>query len=227
MKIKRVNLKNCGKEKDFVVVIDVLRAFTTAAVAFAQGAREIIMVGTEEELFRLSNQFSNALTIGEINGIPIEGVDYGNSPSVLKNLDLTDRRLIQRTTAGTQGVLRSSNAGELLAASLCCASATVNYIKKANPQSLTLVETGVITGGWGDEDIACADLIEASLKNKPIDSTKLIDRVYASKSGGYFHDWDDESFPREDLMIAADIDCYDFAMRVEHESDLHVLRPVK
>lgn len=227
MEVKRVNLENCGKESDFVVVIDVLRAFTTAAVAFAQGAREIIMVGTQEELFRLSNQFTNALTIGENNGIPIEGVDYGNSPSALKDLDLTGRRLIQRTTTGTQGVLRSSNAGELLATSLCCASATVKYIKKADPQSLTLVESGVIEGEWGDEDRACADLIEALLKNEPFDSTKIIERVYASKSAGYYQNADNGFFPMDDLVIAADIDRYDFAMSVDHESDYHILRPVK
>jgi 2-phosphosulfolactate phosphatase len=54
MKIQRVDLEHCGTESDCVVVIDVLRAFTTAAVAFAHGAREIILAGTIEELFDLA-----------------------------------------------------------------------------------------------------------------------------------------------------------------------------
>jgi 2-phosphosulfolactate phosphatase len=227
MQIQRVDLEHCGVETGCVVVIDVLRAFTTAAVAFAQGASEMILVGEVEEIFELARRFPDALTIGEINGIQIDGVDYGNSPSRLANLDLTGRRFIQRTTAGTQGVLRSSNAGEILATSLCCASATADHIRRMNPKSLTFVETGDFKAGWGDEDKACADLIEALLLGEPIDKERVIDRVVHSKSGSFYQDKEDATFPLEDLKIASSIDRYDFFMKVSIEAGLHILRPVR
>ncbi len=227
MKIQRANLKTCGLETEFVVVIDVLRAFTTAAVAFANGASEIILVSTVEELFSLSKTYSGSLMIGEVNGIPIKGVDFGNSPSALNGVDLSGRTLIQRTTAGTQGVLRSSNARYLVATSLCCINATIRYIERVQPSSLTLVETGVFKGGWGDEDIACADLIEARLLKKEVHLEEILSRVAKSKSGEKYHAWEDPIFPREDLIIASEIDRYDFAMKVALESKIHFLRPVK
>ena len=39
-----------------VVVIDVLRAFTTAAFAFDRGADEILLVSTVEEAFEVREQ---------------------------------------------------------------------------------------------------------------------------------------------------------------------------
>lgn len=227
MQIQRVDLAHCGAETGCVVVIDVLRAFTTTAVAFARGASEIILVGEVEEIFELARRFPDALTIGEVNGIQIDGVDYGNSPSRLANLDLTGRRFIQRTTAGTQGVLRSSCAGEILATSLCCAGATANYLKKENPTSLTFVETGTFEACWGDEDKACADLIEALLLGEPINKEALIDRVIHSKSGSFYQNTEDATFPLEDLKIASSIDRYDFIMKVSIEAGLHILRPVR
>jgi len=101
-----------------VVVIDVLRAFTTAAIAFSRGAKDIILAGSVENLFQLAKNFPQALTIGEVNGIPIEGVNFGNSPSIIEKADLENRTIIQRTTAGTQRILRSTNARIILATSL-------------------------------------------------------------------------------------------------------------
>lgn len=226
MKIKRADLENCGREKDMVVVIDVLRAFTTAAVAFSRGVKEIILVSTAQEMFDLRDHFPGALAMGEVHGIPIEGVDYGNSPSALVSVDLHDRRIIQRTTTGTQGIVRSANVNELCAASLCCASATAHWIKRFSPRSLTFVEAGVFPGGWGEEDTICADLIEALLLEKPIDHAGIKERIINSQNGKFFRGQDKVNFPPEDLEIALDIDRYDFAMRVHREDGLNILRPL-
>ena len=226
MRIQRADLENCGQEKDMVVVIDVLRAFTTAAVAFSQGVEEIILVSTAEEMFDLRNRFQGALAMGEVHGIPIEGVDYGNSPSALVGVDLHGRKIIQRTTTGTQGIVRSANASELCASSLCCASATVDWIKKISPRSLTFVEAGVFPGGWGEEDTICADLIEALLLDEPVDHAGIKERIINSQNGKFFRGQDKVNFPPEDLEIALDIDRYSFAMRVYRDAGLNILRPV-
>ena len=45
MMIQRATRETCGEATGTVVVIDVLRAFTTAAYAFAAGAADITLVG--------------------------------------------------------------------------------------------------------------------------------------------------------------------------------------
>lgn len=52
MKTQIYRLDACHKAQGLCVVIDVLRAFTTAAFAFAAGALEILMVATVEEVFQ-------------------------------------------------------------------------------------------------------------------------------------------------------------------------------
>ena len=63
-----------------VVIIDVLRAFTTAAYAFGSGVREIRIVTTAEEAFDLRRADPKLVLVGEIDGRPIDGFDFGNSP---------------------------------------------------------------------------------------------------------------------------------------------------
>ncbi|NPV39810.1 MAG: 2-phosphosulfolactate phosphatase [Anaerolineae bacterium] len=226
MKINRVDLEHCGHETDMVVVIDVLRAFTTAAIAFSRGAKDIILAGSVENLFQLAKNFPQALTIGEVNGIPIEGVNFGNSPSIIEKADLENRTIIQRTTAGTQGILRSTNARIILATSLCCGWATARWIERESPDSLTLVETGVLDGGWGDEDKACADYVEALIRGETIDHHDLIRRVVGSRSGSFYSSVHDDVFPRQDLAIATDIDRFNFTMKVFQIGDNYCLRPL-
>jgi 2-phosphosulfolactate phosphatase len=60
-----------------VVAIDVLRAFSTAAYAFAAGAQTIALVGTVEEAFTLKKQIPDALIMGEVEGLPVKGFDLG------------------------------------------------------------------------------------------------------------------------------------------------------
>ena len=110
MEIRRVTLDTCHEADGVVVVIDVLRAFTTAAFAFDRGADEILLVSTVEEAFKLRDRNSDCLLIGEVDGLPIKGFDLPNSPTAVAKVDLSSPRLIQRTTAGTQGIVLASKA---------------------------------------------------------------------------------------------------------------------
>ena len=60
MKFKRATLETCSEATGTVVVIDVLRAFTCAAFAFAAGAKEIILVQETAEAFALHRVFHNS-----------------------------------------------------------------------------------------------------------------------------------------------------------------------
>jgi 2-phosphosulfolactate phosphatase len=226
MEIKRATLEKTGKETDTVVVIDVLRAFTTAAHAFDLGAHEIILVAGVDEAFELRDRFPDALLMGEVDGVPVEGFDLGNSPTYLADADLKDRRLIHRSTAGTQGVVRSANASNILATGLSCARATAQRLLSIAPDCVTLLQTGLLPGGWGDEDAACADLLEGLLSGAPPAAGPIINRVRKSKAGRKFIDPSDAVFPASDLDLAVDIDRFGFAMVVTKREGMLVLQPV-
>lgn len=88
------------------VVIDVLRAFTTAAWALGAGAKRVLLVATVEEALDLGRSIPGSRVMGEVGGAPPAGFHFGNSPPTLARGDVGGRTLIHRTTAGTQGVLR-------------------------------------------------------------------------------------------------------------------------
>ena len=75
MKLKRLSLRNCTEASGTVVVVDVIRAFTVAAYAFAAGARDVLLVGTEEEALALRDRFPGAWAMGEVDGLKPEGVE--------------------------------------------------------------------------------------------------------------------------------------------------------
>jgi 2-phosphosulfolactate phosphatase len=70
MKIEIYRQEECFKAKGLCVVIDVLRAFTTAAYAFAAGAKEILLVSSVEEAFRMHREDHSLILMGEQGGLP-------------------------------------------------------------------------------------------------------------------------------------------------------------
>jgi len=227
MKFHRVTLDGCSAANGLVVVVDVLRAFTTAANAFEREVDEILLVSTVEEAFELRARYPDYLLIGEVDGFPVDGFDLPNSPSALQDFNLNSKRLVQRTTAGTQGVVLATGAERLLAASLCVASATCEYIKSLNPPSVTFVETGARGSGSGDEDIACADYMAGLLDGTPPGLDEIERRVRNSRAAQKFVGDNRSVFPRADLEQALKVDCFDFAMEAHRRDGQIVLKAVR
>src|SRR5262249_31988464 len=97
-------LSGARAARGVAVVIDVFRAFSTAAYAFDRGATEVVLVGPVEDAFALRRRWPDALIMGEVDGRRVEGFDFGNSTSVIARAKLHGRRLIQRTMSGHQGL---------------------------------------------------------------------------------------------------------------------------
>ena len=227
MRMNYTNLETCHEATGMVVVIDVIRAFTNAAFAFSRGAKEIYPVSTVEEALKFKSEVPNSLACGEVGGIPPEGFDFGNSPTHTNTLDLNQRILVQRTGAGTQGIVRSVNADSTLAASLVVANATVTHIRNLSPDCVTFVITGQIDRERGDEDLACAEYFEALLRRQQPDPAPYIDRVYKSRDALFHLDPNLPGFPASDLDYCTRIDAFDFAMLVTPENGWPVMRAIK
>jgi 2-phosphosulfolactate phosphatase len=94
------------------VVIDVFRAFTTAGVAIAGGAEKIVMVRDPHEALALREQGLGDAVMGEGGGLPVAVFEYGNSSYQLSRADVAGKTLMQRTSAGTQGVVAAAAVAE-------------------------------------------------------------------------------------------------------------------
>ncbi len=226
MKFHYATLEDCHTAKGVVVVIDVLRAFSTAAYAFSLGAKEILLVSTVEEALALRSQIPNARVMGEVKGLRPDGFDFGNSPTYLSQENLSGITMIQRTSAGTQGVIRSQNAEKLLVASFVVARATVNYVKQLTTDEVTFVISGK-DSSRGDEDQACGEYLEALFRGAQPDPEPYIQRVYNSKDGLLHLDPERIGFPFSDLEYCTRIDKFDFAMPITRENDKLVMHSIK
>src|SRR5437868_10180287 len=80
-------LKGATRATGSVAVIDVFRAFTTAAVALANGASRIVMVRTVEEALVLRAAGIGEVCMGEVRGRAPDGFNFGNSPFEISSLD--------------------------------------------------------------------------------------------------------------------------------------------
>src|ERR1700747_1915921 len=117
-------LEGATRATGTVAVIDVFRAFTTAAVALANGASRIVMVRTVEEALALREAGVGQVCMGEVRGRAPDGFDFGNSPFEISKVDFHGKTIIQRTSAGTQGIVAAGNrAVRFYAASLVTAEA--------------------------------------------------------------------------------------------------------
>jgi 2-phosphosulfolactate phosphatase len=228
MRIHTATLETCAEARGVVVIIDVIRAFTTAAFALAAGAPEIVPVGAVAEARALRERWPEALLMGEVGGLPPAGFDYGNSPSALVGLDLSGRRLIQRTGAGTQGLVRSRNAEVLLASSFVCAGATIRYLRALGAATVTLVPTD--THG---EDRALAEYLTAALPGPAPDPAPYLERVRAAGLTRIQAGPDDQHWPEwavrqflADLDLCVALDRFDFTLRGQRRDGSLVLAPI-
>ena len=229
MQIRRLYLNRLDPAPvphDVVVVIDVLRSFSTAAFAFAAGAKLIHPVETIAEALQLQLKLPKAITTGAIaGGDPAPGFDFGNSPSALAGVHLHGRELIQTTAAGVRGLLRFTHTRTLFAGSLVCARATATAIRRAKPEEVTLLITGEWVDRDGDEDVACADYLEALLQGKSPDPKPFEQRVRDSDFGRRFSAGDNPNLPLSDLDLCAQADRFDFSMSAVRQAGHFVLLP--
>lgn len=223
MKFNRLTLETCHTATGIVLIIDVLRAFSTAAYAFSRGAKEIRLVSGVQEALGLKAQIPNAKAMGEVGGLPPGGFDFGNSPTRILEHDLTGVTLIQRTGAGTQGAVRSVNAEVMLATSFVIAQATMKYVLRLKPDEINFV----ITGGMGnDEDVACAEFLEKQFTGQESDAEGFIQRVKSARDA-LLHMDEHPQFPLSDLDYCSRIDAFDFAMPIVRENGHLIMRAVK
>lgn len=220
--IRFVDLDGASAD-EVVVVVDVLRAFTTVPWLLARGVQRVLAVDTVPRAVGLrDHHLPDALLAGEVEGAPLEGFDLGNSPTevAISVLPLHGATVIHRTSAGTQGLVRAAGSGALFAASFVTAAVTAAAVAALAPGRVTFVVTGASLGRDGDEDLAAAELIAARVRGEDPDTTPFVARVATSDAGRMFTADGPDWAPASDLAAACDVDRFDGALRAGTPVDL-------
>jgi 2-phosphosulfolactate phosphatase len=217
-------LEGARRAQGTVVIVDVFRAFTTAAVALARGASRIVIVPEPDEALRLREQGVGDVCVGEVNGLRPEGFDFGNSPHEMTRAALAGKVVIQSTRAGTVGVAAVTKAEAIYAGSFVVASATADAIRRDSPRDVTIVAMGWNATVRTDEDEQCALYLRNLLEGRRPDPQAVRKLVLAGGEVAKFHDPGRPHFHPQDCELALEIDRYDFAIRIGREGDHLVAR---
>ncbi|MCX5215176.1 2-phosphosulfolactate phosphatase [Kitasatospora sp. NBC_00240] len=203
------------------VVVDVMRAFTVAAWAFAQGAEKIVLAGSLDEALVLKARHPDWVAIKDGPSAP--GFDTVNSPGLLRSLDLGGRTVVQKTTAGTVGALAVREASLVLCAGFVVAEATAGLLRARGCDSVTFVVTG--EDGQADEDLACAQYIARRATGDGTDPAEFLRRAGESRAAYELAQGVRQGVHPDDVALCLELDRFPFGMVATSEDSLMVLRP--
>jgi 2-phosphosulfolactate phosphatase len=153
---------------DVYIIIDVIRATTSLAAIFDQGAARVLISDTVEQARQATQLLTGSLLCGERNVQPLPGFDYGNSPTQFSQLDLTGRELILTTTNGTRAFYACPETAPRLAGCFYNAQAvTSQALKLAYERNSNLA---IVCAGEFDyfalDDASCAGYLALELQRQ-------------------------------------------------------------
>lgn len=218
-----VGIPDLDGTEQVAVVIDVMRAFTTAAWAFHRGADKIVLASDEGEAMEIKARHPAWLALKD--GAPVSGFDLVNSPGLIREADLAGRTVIQKTTAGTVGALAVVEAEWALCASFVVAGATARALAEAGAGPVTFVATG--EDGRAAEDLACAEYLGRLLAGDRPDPGPYLHRARTSPAADDLRGGRRRGAHLADVELCLEADRFDFAMQVGLEDGMAVLRPLR
>jgi 2-phosphosulfolactate phosphatase len=205
------------------VIIDVFRAFTCAPLLFSMGVEKLFLIATPDQALALKEKDRDLILVGEVSGIPIEGFDFGNSPSEILRKDpsfFKGRTVLQRTSSGVQGTLLALNvADEVLLGSFALAGATARYLLSKKPELVSLVAMGWELKETAPEDEWCVRYLSHLLGNGPYNHNEALREIIFHKTTQRFLSRKEVYFPPEDPLLCLQRDVYDFALRAVKQGD--------
>jgi 2-phosphosulfolactate phosphatase len=197
---------------------------------FSFGIKKLILLETPEEALWLKKQNNAFVLIGEVSGLPIEGFDFGNSPSqILKaGSDIfTGKTVVQRTSSGVQGAIAAlSVAEEVLLGSYNLAKATARYIIAQQPKEVNLVAMGWDLKEIAPEDEWCARYIAHNLAAAEYNHLQALREIIFHQTTQKFMRGNSSHFHPEDPILCLQPDIYHFVLRAERRANEMVVKKI-
>lgn len=227
--IRKSCLKGAEEATGLAVIIDVFRAFTCEPLLFHFGVSKVILVADPAKARMMKREHPEYLLVGEVDEVPIEEGDLGNSPSeiILKGSSFFEgRTVIHRTTAGVTGAASAlEHADEVLLCGFTTAGSVSAYIRYRTPPVVTIVAMGSRGKTKSPEDEACADYLEYLLIGKPYDAVHALRDILFHPSAQKFLSGEKPYLPREDVVFCLQQDVFDFALTARKEKGEIVVHP--
>jgi 2-phosphosulfolactate phosphatase len=229
MKIVRRSCAQGAREASgLAVIIDVFRAFSCEPLFFHFGVGKVILEADPEKAALTKKEHPEFILVGELNEVPLENADLGNSPSqiILKGEAwFKGKTVVHRTTAGVTGAAAAlQGAEEVILGSFLTAKAIADYILGKNPDVVTLVAMGERGLREAPEDEACADYLEHLLTGKSYDAVQALQRVVFHPSTQKFLLGTKEYLPREDPVFCLQRNLFHFVLVVKRAGNLLEVR---
>jgi len=157
---------NYDHKGKIVVVIDVLRATSTINTLLFLGAEHVRPISSLEECKSLKDQ--DYIIMAERLGKKVDGFDYGNSPTKLREKDIRGKKVAIATSNGSKAIIKSEGSEKTILCSFLNIESVINFIKRSD------LDTILLCSGWlgktNLEDTLCAGGIISGLDNFEIES---------------------------------------------------------
>lgn len=201
-----------------VVVLDVLLATTTIAMALHRGAREVITVPEVEDAYPY--QESGTILAGEKDAVTPPGFETF-SPAQLSRHIVPDARLVLVSTNGTVALHNANKARHLYTGALVNATALTDHLLKFHPDETILlvcaasrhrfniedfIGAGVLVDQLANQEPQRFNLTDAALAARTLAATTDIKKVmHDSRVGRLLYSMD----LADDIELSATLDCFD------------------
>jgi 2-phosphosulfolactate phosphatase len=197
------------------IVVDVIRAFTVAHIAMAQGAYQICLVDTIAAAFALKHQSPEYILAGERDGLPVPGFDLPNSPYKFSKGNLKGKTIILKTTYGTEAALNALHGTHVFVAGFINAKRTALYVKRLEADNQKKIITIIASHPTSDEDLACAEYIQDLITgHHRMTVEEVTNRIRKSHCAKKFYDESQAAFDPRDLEICSKEDDSAVVLRV-------------
>ena len=204
-----VFLDGCGAGCSAVVVIDAVRAMTTACALIASGAQAVIPVAEVGRALLLKSLIPDSFLVGEVEGRKPAGFDFGNSPEEVLSRPLPGRFAIQRTSNGTRCLADAEGERLTVGAGFVNLGATVALLQAARCRSISLLCSG---GRRSTEDRLCAAAVRRGVGGARIPAEELRRRLWETARWRALLKDPPPWRSRGDVEICGRVDLFDFAL---------------
>lgn len=150
--------------EDVVLIIDVLRTSTVVPLLFDRGLVSV-RLSPSLKAARKAAAADGWLLLGERQGLPLEGFNFGNSPAELASHDMSGRQAVMVSENAPGTLPAVEGAREVVLASLSNADAVASWAAHEARHRIDLVCCG-FSGREDVDDLLAAGYLHAALKRR-------------------------------------------------------------
>lgn len=222
-------LQGAADAVGLTVIIDVFRAYTTAAYILNQNPTALFIVSQAETAYKLKDNYSDIILVGERKGIKLADFNFNNSPYFISRENLTNKIIVLSTSAGTKGIIAAAQADTILTGSFVNISAVAEYIKYKNPATVSIVAMGNNAVTPAAEDELYLKLLNELLTKKiKLPQVEQLKAELRSPAGDrFFNQTTQQEMPAEDFDFCLEIDKFDFIIQADKiKTDIYQLKKI-